>query len=325
MGAQFSQFFPPRPTFTEADVSSQNGKVFLVTGAASGIGFELAKMLYRKGGKVYIAGRSEKKARQAIKDIQSAVPEGGSLEFLFLELDDLSSIKASVEAFKAKESKLDVLWNNAGVSQPPLGSVSKQGFELQLATNCLGPFLFTQLLLPLLEAAAAENASSSPGSVRVVWTSSQVVELSAPPEGIIMSELSAPPKDNVRNYVTSKAGNWFLAAELARRIGPAHGIISVAQNPGAANTNLLRHAKWMKYLSWPLLHKARLAANTELYAGLSPDITIEKNGCYIVPWGRISESLRKDLVDATKLKENEGTGRAKEFWEFCEEKTKDYR
>lgn len=74
-----------------------------------------------------------KRARQAIKDIQSAVPvpeRGRSLEFLFLELDDLSSIRASVEAFKAKESKLDILWHNAGVSQRPLGSVSKQGFEL---------------------------------------------------------------------------------------------------------------------------------------------------------------------------------------------------
>jgi NAD(P)-dependent dehydrogenase (short-subunit alcohol dehydrogenase family) len=183
----------------------------------------------------------------------------------------------------------------------------------------------TQLLLPLLEAAAAANASSSPGSVRVVWTSSQIVELSAPPEGIIMSELSTPPKDNVRNYVASKAGNWFLASELARRIGPEYGIISVAQNPGAANTNLLRHAKWIKYLSWPLLYKPELAANTELYAGMSPDITIDKNGCYIVPWGRISQSIRKDLADAMKLKEDGGTGTAEGFWKFCEEKTKDYR
>lgn len=63
MGAQFSQFFPPRATFTEANVGSQNGKVFLVTGASSGIGFELAKMLYREGGKAYMAGRSEEKGK----------------------------------------------------------------------------------------------------------------------------------------------------------------------------------------------------------------------------------------------------------------------
>ncbi|KAF3482726.1 short-chain dehydrogenase [Arthroderma uncinatum] len=321
MGAQFSQFFPPSPTWTDADVGSQDGKVFIVTGGASGIGFEVAKMLYRKGGKVYIAGRSEEKAQKAIKEIQTTVSEGGSLEFLHLVLDDLSTIKASVEAFKEKEFKLDVLWNNAGVSQPPLGSLSKQGTELQLATNCLGPFLFTQLLLPLLEAAAE---TSSPGSVRVIWLGSQIVELSAPQGGIVMSELTSPPQDQTRTYITSKAGNMFLASELARRVGQSHNIVSVSLNPGAANTNLLRYSPWMKFLARPLLYKPELAATTELFAGLSAEVTLEENGCYIIPWGRISRTLRQDLAAASKLTEDGGTGRAKEFWEFCENKTRDY-
>ncbi|PYH89174.1 NAD(P)-binding protein, partial [Aspergillus ellipticus CBS 707.79] len=276
MGAQLSQFFPPRPTFTPDDLPRQSGKVVLITGAASGIGFELAKMLYHKGAKVYIAGRFEANARAAIE----ARPSNkllGILEFLPLHLDDLTTIKTTVDAFRLKESKLDLLFNNAGVSQPPVGSVSKQGIELQLATNCLGPFLLTQLLVPLLEAATASDATTA-GSVRVVWTSSQAVELSAPPEGIIMSELTNPPQDAVRNYVTSKLGNWFLAEEMARRYS-AQGIVSVAQNPGAANTNLLRNARWMKILSWPLLHSPVLAAHTLLYAGLSPDLSLENNGC----------------------------------------------
>jgi hypothetical protein len=166
--AQLSQFFPPKPAFTEADIALQHGRVFIVTGGASGIGLELTKVLYQKGGRVYIAGRSEDKARQAIQEIQTALPPSdsyGSLDFLHLDLADLTSIKASADAFKANESRLDVLWNNAGVSQPPLGSVSKQGIELQLATNCLGPFLFTHLLLPLLE---STSAGSSAGSVRVI-------------------------------------------------------------------------------------------------------------------------------------------------------------
>ncbi|KAI1498010.1 short-chain dehydrogenase [Biscogniauxia marginata] len=323
MGAQWSQFFPPKPAFTETDVESQDGKVFLITGGSSGIGFELAKMMYGKHGRVYIAGRSEEKARQAIKDIQTAVPAGGSLEFLHLELDDLSSIKASADSFKAKESKLNVLWNNAGVSQPPLGSVSKQGIELQLATNCLGPFLFTQLLQPLLEAASTEN-THAPGSVRVVWTASQVAELSAPSQGIIMSELHNPPKDITRNYVNSKTGNLFLASEYARRIGSVHAITSVAQNPGAASTNLFRHTPWIKYLAWPLLYKPRMAALTSLYAGLSKDIRMDNSGCYIIPWGRISQNVREDLVNAMKLEGEGGSGRASEFWEFCGEKIHDY-
>lgn len=322
MGAQFSQFFPPRPTFTGKDLPPQEDRVFLITGGTSGIGFELAKILYRHGGRVYITGRTEQKAKRAVKAIQDAVPDHqGYLDFIVLELDDLRGIKESADAFKAKESKIDVLWNNAGVSQPPLGSVSKQGYELQLAVNCFGPFLFTQSLLPLLEAAA--SASSSPGSVRVIWTSSQVAELSSPAEGIIMSELTTPPRDNIRNYLNSKTGNWFLSAEFARRYGN-RGITSVALNPGAANSDLLKNAKLMKLLSYPLLHKPERAAHTELYAGLSPDISLQNNGCYVIPFGRIHDNVAERLLTAMKVEENGGTGRAKEFWGFCESRVSDY-
>ncbi|KAF2735647.1 NAD(P)-binding protein [Polyplosphaeria fusca] len=324
MGAQWSQFFPSAPTYTEADVASLEGKVFVITGGYSGIGLCLATMLYQSGGKVYIAGRSEAKFLEALKHIQQTVrleQEGGSIHFLQLELDDLRSIKRTVEEFKKKENRLDVLWNNAGVSQPPIGSVSKQGVELQLATNCLGPFLLTQMLLPLLESTAA--GSKEKGSVRVVWLSSQIMELSAPKGGIVMADLTSPPKDKTKLYVTSKTGNYFLAAELARRVGKK-GIVSVTLNPGAASTNLFRHTPWMTYFAWPLLHRPKLAAFTELYAGLSLDVSQENNGCYVVPWGKIHQSMRADLIEAVKAKSEGGSGKAEEFWEFCEKYTNDY-
>ncbi|KAL2024733.1 hypothetical protein VTK56DRAFT_6934 [Thermocarpiscus australiensis] len=327
--AQLSQFFPPKPAFGEADIGPQTGRVFLVTGGASGIGFELSKTLYKKGARVYIAGRSKENAEQAIKTIKSDVPssEGSSLDFLYIDLADLSSVRAASDAFKAKESSLNVLWHNAGVSQPPVGSLSKQGIELQFATNCLGPFLLTELLLPLLEATAARAAT--PASVRVVWTSSQMMELSAPPEGIILSELDDPPKDTTRTYVNSKTGNFLLSAELARRQAerpsPGAPVVSVSLNPGAASTNLFRHTPSLKYLAWPLLHSPKKAALTQLYAGLSGDITLEKNGCYVVPWGRIAPQVRPNLADAAKPKVEGGTGRAVEFWEFCAGKVAGYR
>ncbi|KAF7344468.1 putative Short-chain dehydrogenase [Mycena sanguinolenta] len=317
--SQWSQFFPPKPHFTLESVGSQDGKVFIVTGATSGLGFELAKMLYRRNGRVYITARSNEKGEKAINAIRSAVPDSsGSLSFLHLELDDLSGIKSSVEVFKTQESKLHVLFNNAGVSQPPLGSASKQGIELQLATNCLGPFLFTQLLLPLLEATAKD---SSRGSVRVVWTGSQIVELSAPPSGLVMAEVHNPPKDKTRNYVNSKTGNMFLASELARR---SKDVVSVSLNPGAANTNLFRHTRLLGVFARPLMYSPNLAAHTELFAGLSGEITLEQNGCYVVPFGRISKDVRKDLVEAMKGGDEGGTGRAKEFWEWCEMMTGKY-
>lgn len=318
MGAQFSQVFPPRPGFQLEKLPSQKGKVFIVTGAISGIGFKVAETLYAKGGRVYIAGRSQKKGQDAIEAIQRTVPQSeGILEFIFLTLDDLTTIKDSVNVFRSKETKLDVLINNAGVSQPPLGSVSKQDIELQLATNCLGPFLLTKLLQPLLCAAVP---GSVPGTVRVVWTSSQVAKLSSPPEGMIMSEITNPPNDNIRNYMSSKLGNWFLSVEMARRYGADQGIVSVAQNPGAANTNLLRNAKWMKILSRPLLHSAELAAHTILYAALSDDLGLDINGAYVIPWGRIHCEVAPKLMAVMRVKEDNGTGLAEEFWEFCDKK-----
>jgi NAD(P)-dependent dehydrogenase (short-subunit alcohol dehydrogenase family) len=303
MGAQFSQFFPPTATFTAASIGSQAGKVFLITGGYSGIGLELAKILYTKGGKVYIAGRSDAKARQAIELIESLPTQvnGGSVHFLSLELDDLSTIKPAVDAFIAKEAKLDVLWNNAGVSQPPLGSVSKQGFELQLATNCLGPILLTNLLLPLL----AQHG-------RVVWLSSQIMELSAPKGALDIADLTTPPRDQNRNYVLSKTVNYLLSCELARR---QPRITSVAINPGAATTNLFRHTPYLRYLAWPLLHDAKLAAYTELFAGLAEDVP---SGGYVVPWGRVSTQVREDLVVAA------GGVKATEVWGFCQDATEEF-
>ena len=325
MGVTFSQLYPPRPTLTEQNLPSQKGKVFIVTGGYSGVGYQLAAILFQAGGKVYIAGRSEAKARQSIEEIKSSAHNTsptGQLEYLPLELDDLSTIKASSQAFQSKESRLDVLWNNAGVSLPPLGSVSKQGHELQMATNCFGPFLFTQLLLPSLRAAAQ---TSPPGSVRVIWTGSMTVDTNAPQGGTHLAELASPPQDQTKNYVASKTGNWFLASELAREVGP-QGIISVVQNPGNLKTNLLRHtSKLMQWGVSPLLYKAKMGAYTELWAGLSPQITMDLNGCYVIPWGRVHPSPRKDLVDALKSMQEGGTGQAGEFREWCEKQTADFK
>jgi NAD(P)-dependent dehydrogenase (short-subunit alcohol dehydrogenase family) len=170
------------------------------------------------------------------------------------------------------------------VSQPPLGSVSKQGIELQLAANCLGPFVLTQLLQPLLEAAAAD-ATAPPASVRVFWASSPVAELFTPSEGIIMDEIRSPPKDRARNYTNSNTGNLFLAVEYARHLGPSLHLVSVAYDPGAVDSNFLRHTPLLRYLTWPLLYKVDLGAHTELFAGLSKETTWENNGAYVAPWG----------------------------------------
>ena len=196
-----------------------------MTGGATGIGFELVKILYAHNAKVYIAARSEQKASKAIASIESSHPKSnGELAFLHLDLNDLMLVKQSAESFLSKDSRLDVLWNTAGVMTPPQGSKTQQNYESQLGTNCLGPFLFTKLLTPLLVA----TATSAPrGSVRVAWLSSSAAEVMSPKGGVDMTNLDyKSDKSAWYKYGTSKAGNVFYAKEFAKRY-QANDVLSV--------------------------------------------------------------------------------------------------
>lgn len=213
----FRQIFPGKPTYTEKDIGDLSGKVYLVTGANTGVGKELAQILFSKNATVWIAARNEEKGRIAIESIREAHPSStGKLEFLHLDLSDLTTIKKSAETFLSKEKQLHVLFNNAGVMLPPNGSKTAQGYELQLGTNNLGPFLFTELLTPtLINTAKASTA----GSVRVVWVSSSAAELLLPVAGGIDLDNLDYKKDifYAYKYGVSKAGNYYHATEYARR------------------------------------------------------------------------------------------------------------
>lgn len=322
MGNQFSQVFPPAAKFTEANLPDQAGKVFIVTGSSSGVGKELTQILYSHNAKVYVAARSETKANTAITSIKSAFPSSkGELIYLHLDLDDLTTIKASAEAFLSKEDTLDVLWNNAGVMVPPQGSKTKQGYELQIGTNCVAPFLFTKLLTPVLVKTAKLKP---PGSVRVVWTSSSAAEAFSPTGGVDLKNLDyKTDKGTWHKYGVSKAGNIYHAKEYARRYG-GDGIISTCLNPGNLKTELQRNVpSWQIPILNLLTHTPIHGAYTELYAGLSPDVTPDLNGAWIVPWGRFAP-LRKDIEAGSKTEEEGGTGIGKKFWEWSEEQVKQY-
>ena len=197
-----------------------------MTGGASGIGLELVKILYAHNAKVYIAARSEQKASRAIASIETSFPKSkGELVFLHLDLSDLVLVKESAESFLSKENRLDVLWNNAGVMTPPQGSKTKQNYEAQLGTNCLGPFLFTKLLTPLL----IETAKTAPrGSVRVCWLASSAAEFMSPkPGGVDMKNLDYKKDQSAwYKYGVSKAGNVLYSKEFAKRY-QADNVLSV--------------------------------------------------------------------------------------------------
>ncbi|KAH9203542.1 hypothetical protein DL95DRAFT_529610 [Leptodontidium sp. 2 PMI_412] len=322
MGNQFTQSFPPAAKFTEKNLPDQAGKVFIVTGSSSGVGKELAQILYSHNAKVYVAARSQEKARKAIESIKATFPKSaGELVFLRLDLDDLTTIKKSAEDFLSKETKLDVLWNNAGVMVPPQGSTTKQGYELQLGTNNVAPFLFTKLLTPIL---ASTAKASPPGTVRVVWTSSSAAETFSPANGVDMANLDYKnDKSSLHKYGVSKAGNYLHSTEFARRYS-GDGILSVSLNPGNLKTDLQRNVpSLMKPVLNLLSHTPIHGAYTELFAGLSSEVTPDKNGAWIVPWGRFMP-LRKDIVAASKTEAEGGTGVAAKFWDWSEEQVKAY-
>jgi len=175
-----------------------------------------------------MACRTESKARSTMQEIKATAPSStGRLEFLHLDLSDLRTIKPAAEAFLAGQDKLHVLFNNAGIMVPPEGQKTAQGYDLQLGTNCLGPFLLTHLLTPTLARTAKAEAA---GVVRVVWVSSMAAELYSVKDGVDMSNLEGKgyikEPGAVEKYGISKAGNYLHSVEYARR-QKQDGIISV--------------------------------------------------------------------------------------------------
>ena len=324
MSAYWNQFFPGSPAFTEKDIPDLKAKVVIVTGGNSGLGFELVKMLYFKGARVYMASRTQSKAEEAIKVIQSASASDstpGQIRFLRLDLNDLSTIKRSTEDFAAQEDHLDVLWNNAGVGMVKDNALSKQGHGQQMGTNCYGPFLFTKLLTPKLQAAAK---LAPKGAVRVIWTSSLIVDTSAPKGGVSTAALATPTTDQAYYYAVSKAGNWLFASEFARRYGP-DGIVSVTQNPGQLRTSIWDGApKVARKIMSLTLHPALYGAYTALWCGISPEVTTADGGRYAIPWGRWHPAPRKDILTSLKSEKEGGTGEARKFWDWCEQTVSEY-
>lgn len=324
MGGVLTQMFPPKPKYTDKDVPSLAGNVFIVTGGNAGVGLEIVKILYAKGGTVYIASRSAEKIDAEIKALESTAEAGaGTLKRLIIDLADLTTIAACASSFLAQESRLDVLFNNAGISGQPPGSVSAQGEEAHMATNCLGPYLFTKLLMPVL----ISTARTSPkASVRVVFASSGIIDITGPPGGVSLAELE-PGKhsdDQNRKYSASKAGSWFLASEFDKKL-TKEGIVCAAQSPGTLKTKgWNRASKLTMFVLSPVMHSPVRGAYTGLWAAFSPEVKCGDGQKFIIPWGRFNNNPNKELLASLKTEEEGGTGLAQKFWDWCEAHSRDY-
>ena len=223
-------FLGMRQKWTEADVPNQTGRVAIVTGANTGLGFDTARVLAAHGARVVLAVRDVGKGDDAARRIQQATP-GAEVAVQRLDLGSLESIRAAAGELKAAHPRIDLLVDNAGVMYPSPRESTADGFELQFGTNHLGHFALTGLLL--------ENLLPVPGSRVVTVASNAHKQRGAIHFDDLQWERSY---DRVAAYGQSKLANLMFTYELQRRLAAKRApTIAVAAHPGLSSTDLMRH------------------------------------------------------------------------------------
>jgi NAD(P)-dependent dehydrogenase (short-subunit alcohol dehydrogenase family) len=222
-----SSYGPDTTTDEVLEGIDLSGKRILITGSSSGLGEESARALSSKGAVITMAARNPEKNEAAAARIREKVP-GAELELCTLDLCSLESVRSFAKGFVADHQRLDVLLDNAGVMCCPQGTTS-DGFETQLATNHIGHFLLSGLLVPVLVASAP----------------SRVVVLSSAGHGIAGIDFDDPmferrEYDPWLAYGQSKTANALFALELDRRLAK-RGVSAYSVHPGMIVTELGRH------------------------------------------------------------------------------------
>ena len=207
------------------EIKMQEGKVFLITGANSGLGFETTKFLLERGATVIMCCRDLLKGEKAKQELLK-FNFSGNIELVELDLSDLINVKKFAESIKNKFNHLDALINNAGIMAPPK-TFSKQGFEIQFAVNHLAHMSLTLELLPMLE----EKNNS-----RVVTVTSGVQYFGK----IQWEDLQGNLKyDRWASYAQSKLANVMFGLELDSKLKKRNSkTSSLLAHPGFARTNL---------------------------------------------------------------------------------------
>ena len=306
-----------KPRWDTSRMPDLKGKTAVVTGANSGLGFHTAAALAGKGAHVVMACRDAEKANAAIAQIRSRHP-GATLEYIPLDLADLSSVKAFADSYRRAQTRLDILCNNAGVMFAPKGQ-TKDGFEIHFGANHLGHFALTGRLMDMVLA--------TPDS-RVVTIASEYARLGR----IDFANLNGERRyDRQAAYANVKLANLMTAIEMQRRL-EAKGVrtISVAAHPGLSATNLqsagvsmgdpdalARFAKWlMRHMNRWVSQSAAMGALPTLRAATDAEV---KGGEYYGPellWG-----LRGYPHHAPIPRHAKDTAVAAELWRKSEEMT----
>ena len=304
-----------RQKWTEANVPDQSGRIAVITGSNTGLGFENARAFAQHGAKVVLAVRDVAKGEAAAAKIKALAPKA-DLTVQALDLTSLASVRKAAEELKASLPKIDLLINNAGVMMPPKRKTTQDGFELQFGVNHLGHFALTGLLLDKL--LPVDGA-------RVVTVSSIAHSNNPPKSGIKFDdpqwERSYMPQSA---YGQSKLANLLFAYALDRRLKDAgKGLISPAAHPGVAGTDLGRQfgglgKKLYERGSALFLNTAQVGALSQLRAAVDPTA---KGAEYYGPPGPSGLAWRGHPVLARSSKIAPDVGVQERLWTLSEELT----
>ncbi|CAM3255996.1 SDR family NAD(P)-dependent oxidoreductase [Mycobacterium colombiense] len=296
--------------WSEGDVPDQSGRVVVVTGANTGIGYETAAVLAYRGAHVVLAVRNLEKGNAALARIVAASPRA-DVTLQQLDLTSLDAIRSAADALRAAYPRIDLLINNAGVMWTPK-QVTADGFELQFGTNHLGHFALTGLLL--------DNLLSVRDS-RVVTVSSLGHRLRA---AIHFDDLQwEHGYDRIAAYGQSKLANLLFTYELQRRLAANADArtIAVAAHPGGSNTELARNLpgvfRPLKAVLGPVLFQSpAMGALPTLRAATDPAV---QGGQYYGPAGFLEQRGRPKLVESSAQSHDEESQRR--LWAVSEELT----
>ncbi len=297
--------------WTTANIPNLSGKVIIVTGANSGVGYEAAKEFARNGAQTILACRSIDKAQTALSQIQAEIPKA-SAEIMQLDLASLDSVRQFADAFNANYQRLDILLNNAGIMMVPYGT-TEDGFERQFGTNHLGHFALTGLLLDRL--LATPNA-------RVVNVSSNAHNMGNMDFDNLMFEGGANYTPT-RSYSRSKLANLLFTSELQRHFtAVGSSAIAVAAHPGVSRTNLTGHMEDNWYfklfgpLFWSFVQSAAMGALPLIRAAVDPQAV---GGQYYGPDGL--REMRGYPVVVQSNKASHSDDDAEKLWQVSQKLT----
>jgi NAD(P)-dependent dehydrogenase (short-subunit alcohol dehydrogenase family) len=289
--------------FQPSSLPSLNGKVFIVTGGNTGIGYTTCLNLAKKGARVYMGARSAQKASDSIAKIKETHPTA-DVEPLLMDHTSLASVIKATNTFKSKESQLDGLILNAGIMAVPY-EVTQDGFESQMQTNYLAHWLLTYQLTSVLLSTARKDG---PGSARVVCVSSEGHYRPINIKGILYDPTEVKNVSDFRRYALSKLANVLHAKSLNAQYGPGSPsaksgqgeLWSASLHPGFIDTQMNVKNKEMASWKFKWIHPAlqifgimrpwEEGCVASLFACASPEFKADMSGLYFDEKAKVKES-----------------------------------